>query len=226
MPPACSVEARHRRQANPRPGRPWIALALFTVADLPFLTKPFHIDDPVYLWVARQIQSRPLDFYGFTVNWYGTAESVAEVMQNPPLTSYYVALAALVGGWGEVAIHLAMLLPALGVILGTFRLARTLDADPLISVLLLAFTPAFLVSATTVMSDVLALCLWGGRSISGSGASAAIVMGCSPQAPCWRARDSSPSTWTSRSFPSSSRTVSPGAGDSAGGSSGCSFPSP
>ena len=101
------------------PDAPWIALALFTVAYLPFLSKPFHVDDPVYLWVARQIQSRPFDFYGFTINWYGTAESAAEVMQNPPLTSYYVALAALVGGWGEVALHLAMLLPALGVILGT-----------------------------------------------------------------------------------------------------------
>ena len=137
---------------------PLAILLLFTVCYLPFIAKAFHIDDPLFLWSARQIQAHPLDFYGFKVNWYGEAKPMAEVMQNPPLTAYYLALAAWLAGWSEVALHLAMLLPALGVLLGTYRLARALGADASIAALVTAFTPALFVSATTVMSDVPALC--------------------------------------------------------------------
>jgi len=139
-------------------GAPLLALLLFTACYLPFVAKPFHIDDPLFLWSAHHIQSHPLDFYGFPVNWYGDAKPMADVMQNPPLTAYYLALVAWLAGWSEVALHLAMLLPALGALLGTYRLARALDADAPMAVLVTAFTPAFFVSSTTVMSDVLALC--------------------------------------------------------------------
>ncbi len=46
------------------------------------------------------------------------------VTENPPLASYYLALAAGIFGWSEIALHFAFLLPALAVILGTHRLAR------------------------------------------------------------------------------------------------------
>jgi 4-amino-4-deoxy-L-arabinose transferase-like glycosyltransferase len=156
------VAPRPRRVAPTLPAKPGtylLAILLFTACYLPFLAKPFHIDDPLFLWSARQIQAHPLDFYGFSVNWYGDSNPMSEVMQNPPLTSYYLALAALLAGWSEVALHLAMLLPALGVLLGTYRLARALDADASMAALVTAFSPALFVSATTVMSDVLALCL-------------------------------------------------------------------
>jgi 4-amino-4-deoxy-L-arabinose transferase-like glycosyltransferase len=83
-----------------------------------------------------------------------------QVMKNPPLASHYLALAGAVLGWSEVAMHVAMLLPALGVVGGTWVLARSMSRRPGLAALAAAFSPVFLVSSTTVMSDVVMLCAW------------------------------------------------------------------
>jgi 4-amino-4-deoxy-L-arabinose transferase-like glycosyltransferase len=83
-----------------------------------------------------------------------------DVMQNPPLTSYYIALAAAVFGWGEPALHLAFLLPAVAVIAATYRLAERFCTRPALAALAVLLTPAFLVTSTGVMSDTLALAFW------------------------------------------------------------------
>ena len=41
----------------------------------PFLGKAVHVDDPLFVWAAQQICRHPLDFYGFSVNWYGVRAS-------------------------------------------------------------------------------------------------------------------------------------------------------
>jgi 4-amino-4-deoxy-L-arabinose transferase-like glycosyltransferase len=82
------------------------------------------------------------------------------IMQNPPLSSYYIALMASFLGWSEPAMHGAFLVPAVAAILGTFFLARRLCNSPLLAALLLLFTSVFLVSATGVMCDVWLLALW------------------------------------------------------------------
>jgi 4-amino-4-deoxy-L-arabinose transferase-like glycosyltransferase len=125
-----------------------------------FLNKPFHEDDPLFLWAAQQIQRNPADFYGFKVNWYTSEVPMAEVTKNPPLTSYYIALAAWVFGWSELALHLVFLLPATGVVVGTYLLAERFGSRPMLAALSALFTPAFLVSSTNVMSDTLMLCFW------------------------------------------------------------------
>ncbi len=140
---------------------PRLTLLLVVLAALaPFLAKPFNIDDPLFLWTARQIQAHPADPYGFKVNWYGTADSMWWVTENPPLASYYLALAAGFLGWSEVALHFAMLLPAVAAILGTHRLARRFCHSPLLAALATLCTPVFLVSGTTVMCDVMMLAFW------------------------------------------------------------------
>jgi 4-amino-4-deoxy-L-arabinose transferase-like glycosyltransferase len=145
----------------------WVAahpkrtLALAVVIALgPFLGKPFNMDDPLFVWTARQIHAQPCNPYGFNVNWYGSAAPMWGVTQNPPLASYYLALAAGVLGWSEIALHVAFLLPALAVILGTYRLARHFCSQPLLAALATLFTPVFLVSSTSVMCDVLMLAFW------------------------------------------------------------------
>jgi len=135
-----------------------VLIAATTLLLLPFLTKPLHIDDPMYVWTAQQIRSHPLDPYGFEVNWHGVAAPMPDVMKNPPLVSYYLAAASLLLGWSEAALHLALLLPAIGVILGVYALARELAARPMLAALATLSTPVFLVSASTLMSDVAMLC--------------------------------------------------------------------
>ena len=85
---------------------------------------------------------------------------MSEVNQNPPLASYYAALVGSVAGWSERALHLGFTLPALGVILGTYYLARRLTQSPLLAAVATLLTPGFLVSATGLMCDTMMLAIW------------------------------------------------------------------
>lgn len=141
--------------------RPQLMLTLAVLAALgPFLGKPFNIDDPLFLWAARQIQAHPANPYGFDVNWYGFTMPMWEVTKNPPLACYFLAAAAALLGWSEIALHTAFLLPAVAVILGTYRLARRWCQRPALAACVTLFTPVYLVSSTTVMCDILMLAFW------------------------------------------------------------------
>ncbi len=140
---------------------PYWALTLAVLAALgPFLTKPFNVDDPLFIWTAHQIQAHPGNPYGFNVNWYGTMEPMWYVTRNPPLACYYLALAAGIFGWGETALHFTFLLPAVAAIIGAYQLARRFCNHPILAALVTLFTPVFLISSTTVMCDVPMLAFW------------------------------------------------------------------
>jgi 4-amino-4-deoxy-L-arabinose transferase-like glycosyltransferase len=148
-------------RAAPAGSRAVLLLAALTaLALLPFAGKAFHIDDTLFLKAARQIQAHPLDFYGFSVNWYGTEQPMWQVMKNPPLASYFIALVTAIAGEKEIALHVAFLVPAIAAILGTYVLARRLSPHPLLAALATLFCPAFLVSSTNVMCDTLLLAFW------------------------------------------------------------------
>src|SRR4051794_5483908 len=139
-------------ETNPLRRRRGLELAVLAVAlaacMLPFATKAYHIDDTLFVWAAQHISERPFDFYGFDVHWYATWEPMSRVTQNPPAACYYLALAGSMFGWGEVALHVAMLFPAWGTIWGTYRLAERFGTRPLPAALLTLFTPAMLVCGT------------------------------------------------------------------------------
>jgi len=135
----------------------FLAIAAVIAALAPFLNKAFHIDDPLFLWIAHQVSQHPADPYGFSVNWYGSAKPMFSIMQNPPLNAYYIALAAKFLGWSELAIHGAFLVPAVAAVLGTFFLAQRLSGSPLLGALLTLFMPVFLV------------CCRGRRNVRASG---------------------------------------------------------
>ncbi len=139
----------------------FLILTAVTLACLcPFLGKAFYIDDPLFIWSARHILSEPWNFYNFTVNWNGFEQPMAAVTQNPPLDSYYLALVGWLFGWSEIALHAGFLLPALALVLGTYRLARSFCAHPLAAALITATAPAFLLSGTSVMCDTMMLAYW------------------------------------------------------------------
>ena len=127
---------------------------------LPFLGKAFHIDDPLFLWNAEQILRSPLDFYGSNVNWLGSTGPMAFQTMNPPLSSYLLAAVVALLGGGEVGIHAAFLIVSLACVVGMMALARELDTNPWLAALAASLTPVFLVSSTSLMSDVLMLALW------------------------------------------------------------------
>lgn len=138
----------------------WLLVLVTLLALLPFLAKPFNIDDPLFIWIARHIQSHPADPYGFSVNWYGYDWPVWDITRNPPLACYYLSLAGALFGWSEVALHGAFLLPAIAAVLGTHRLAARFCHRPILAAIVTLFSPVFLVSATTLMCDVMMLAFW------------------------------------------------------------------
>jgi 4-amino-4-deoxy-L-arabinose transferase-like glycosyltransferase len=137
-----------------------IPAAVTIVCLIPFANKAFHIDDPLFIWSAKQIQSSPADFYGFSVNWYGWEAPMAEVTKNPPVTCYYIALVASLFGWSEVAMHIAFLIPAVAMALGTYCLAERFCSRPALAALAAVLTPGFLVSSTNIMCDTMMLAFW------------------------------------------------------------------
>jgi 4-amino-4-deoxy-L-arabinose transferase-like glycosyltransferase len=138
----------------------WLLLLLIAACLLPFLHKAFNIDDPLFLWAAKHIVQHPLDPYGFPVVWYRTSMPMSEVMKNPPLASYFLALIGFWAGWSEPVLHSLFLLPAVAVILAIHQVAREMTRSPLTAAIATLATPVFLISATSVMCDVPMLALW------------------------------------------------------------------
>jgi len=118
------------------------------------------MDDNLFINSARQIQKTPLDFYGFNINWYGTEMRGAEVIKNPPLASYYIAIVSSLFGEKEVVLHIAFMVFPLLLAYGAYCLARRFCEDPLFAALLAGVSPVCLVSSTNVMCDVMMLSFW------------------------------------------------------------------
>ena len=135
-------------------------VALLALMLAPFAGRAFHMDDPLFLWAAKQIQINPANPYDFTVNWYGVEQPMSAVMENPPLASYLLALVGRIAGLTEVPAHLAFFISALAGAFGMYLVARRFCGDAVTAVAISVFTPVFFVSSLTVMSDVLMLTFW------------------------------------------------------------------
>src|SRR5271155_4128021 len=147
--------------SNRRQRVQYVLLAVAVLACLlPFSGKAFNVDDTLFIYIARQITYHPLDPYGFKVNWFLSAVPMALETKNPPLAAYYIAAAASVVGWTERALHFAFLLPALAVVLGTYRLAQRFTNSPVLAAAATLLAPGLLVSANSVMCDTMMLALW------------------------------------------------------------------
>ncbi|MCZ7648372.1 MAG: glycosyltransferase family 39 protein [Planctomycetota bacterium] len=159
MPEAPNETAAAEADPSIRRDQAFVA-ALVLACLLPFLGKPIHLDDPMFLWIAQRIPAHPLRPLDFHLNWEGWSTPAHLIHFSPLAHSYFLALVGAVLGWSEIALHLGMLLPALAFALGVLSLARGLCAHPRLAALLAVATPAFLVSASTLMGDLPMLACW------------------------------------------------------------------
>jgi tetratricopeptide (TPR) repeat protein len=140
---------------------PLIVIGIILLVCLgPFVNKAVHVDDPLFLWTGKWIQKHPADFFGFEVNWFGCARPMWLANCNPPLMSYFLAAVASVSGWNEIVLHLACLAVAFMAAAGVYALAKRWCGRPLLATVVAIFTPAFLVSSSSLMCDVLMLAFW------------------------------------------------------------------
>ena len=140
---------------------PFIAIGgILAICLAPFANKAIQTDDALFVWIAQWIQRHPCDFYGGTINWWGSAIPMWEANMNPPLMSYFLAGVASLFGWHEIPLHLACLLITFTAAAGIYALAKMWCERPLLATTIALVTPAFLVSATNLMCDMLMLTFW------------------------------------------------------------------
>lgn len=132
-------------------------LALLGAAALllvPFLGKAVNIDGAFFLAIADNITRHPLHPYDFTYNWTGRLDYVWDEMKNPPFIFYFQALLLKLGIRSDAGLNACFLIFPAAALLGMLALARKTVRRPLYPCLLLLASPAFLVSATSIMMDV------------------------------------------------------------------------
>lgn len=140
-----------------RTAKDLIILAVFTLLCLlPFISKPFNVDDPFYIRMAEHIQKDPARPYSFSINWSGETRNAWDRMEAtfPPLIPYYIAATASVTGFGEVPLHLAFLIFPLIAAASMYFILKKYSDSPLPYALIFASAPAFLVTATSIMLDI------------------------------------------------------------------------
>ena len=137
-----------------------IPVVITVVCLAPFVGKAFHMDDPLFMWAAKHILTKPADFYGFAVNWYSTTRQMSNVTKNPPLACYFIALAGKFFGFGEVPLHTTFIVAAVAAATGIYYLGRMLCSQPIPAALAAILTPGFLVSSTNIMCDTTMLAFW------------------------------------------------------------------
>lgn len=139
-----------------------IVLGASLVVHLVFINKAYHIDDPLFIYAARQILEDPTDPYAAMINWSGEVKRMADFFSNPPGLSYYLAFIIFCFGENEVIIHLAMIPFSLLALLFSIKIFQHFTNKEWQASLVLLCSPIFLVSMTNVMPDIAMLAFFLG----------------------------------------------------------------
>jgi hypothetical protein len=171
----------------------WPALLLAIVCLLPFLNKPFVIDDPEYLMIARQVVKHPTHPADFTVCWNMNKgpDCIKLYALTPGNTLMgYALVPTVLTGTHEWTAHFTQLVLAWIAVLAMASLVLRLGWDrqhAIVGALLLVATAPFLPMASTAMPDILAtaialvamerLAAWKAEQKWSQGAAAAVALG-------------------------------------------------
>ncbi len=169
----------------------WPALLLAAACLIPFLNKPFNIDDPHFLTMAQQIVKHPLHPKDFEILWntYETRMKAYLLTPGNELMGY-VLVPAVLGGAHEWMAHLTQLVLVWISVVAMASLVLRLGWNRWYAgagALLLVALPPFLPMASTAMPDILAttlavvamerLAAWKAERKWGQGAAAAVALG-------------------------------------------------
>jgi hypothetical protein len=137
----------------------WAALGFGLLVGLANAAKPVHIDDTLYLEVARRIVTHPLDPYGGILNWQQVPERTYNVSISPPLLSYWFAFVMTVAGENIALLHVSMIPWLLLACWALYRLAERWSDSGLIAVLLVVGGPAVTVGMNLMLDVPLLACV-------------------------------------------------------------------
>ncbi len=119
-----------------------LVAGLTALLTLPFIAKPWHVDEPLFLAVARHILADPGHPLDFAFNWYGKLAPMATINNTPPLFLYLLALALKLTGGAEWGMRLLFWPLNVLTAIGFYRLASRYLKEPLYPVLIAVAAPA------------------------------------------------------------------------------------
>lgn len=129
-------------------------LGIWLVATAFNLTKAVHIDDTIYLEIARWINVSPLHPLSGEVNWVNTLEPIYRISSSPLLFIYGLAAVLRWFGEFEVALHAFMAIFTGLCVWGFYNLSSLLKIQHKMALTtMLAWGPAFIPSQN-LMLDV------------------------------------------------------------------------
>jgi hypothetical protein len=169
----------------------WPALLLATLCLVPFLNKPFFIDDSFFLTQARQIVKHPMHPMDFDICWDNTVNCTKAYALTPGNALMgYVLVPTVLAGAHEWMAHLTQVVLVWIAIVAMTSLIFRLGWDrwhAMACALLLVAIPPFLHMASTAMPDILAtavalvamerLAAWKNEQKWSQGVAAAIALG-------------------------------------------------
>jgi len=141
--------------------RGWEGLGLACLVaaiTLPFLDKPFHIDDVFTLQGIENVLRSPLDPIGGMVGWATEPRLLRRFELNPPFLPYFLAPFARISGSSEIVLHAAMIPFYLALGASLLWLGRRFTHSSWLVLLLVMTSPAVTVSGN-LMRDVPATAL-------------------------------------------------------------------
>lgn len=124
---------------------------LVLLLTLPFINKPFHIDDNVFIYQARHLIKEPLDPYSFDLS---PVRQGMTFISDPPLISYYIAVIIYLFGESEWILHLSYVLFSLLIGILTYFISKKFVRKSLYPALFLVASTAFIISSHSVMLDI------------------------------------------------------------------------
>lgn len=156
------------RSARPPGASPWsstrveVALVvIFTLLmTLPFIFRPFHMDDAGFLEFARVRQERPLEVALADYTFFGNENPVFIDTHPPLLSSYQALLIRIAGSESETFLHLGFLVFPLVTAVSMYYLSRRFTRHRLLATLLLVGSPGVVVMSHGLMSDLPGLSMW------------------------------------------------------------------
>lgn len=128
----------------------WLVL-IFTVFNLFFINKAYHIDDPFTITIAKAIGEH---FIRVPQIYQGNLIFMGEVCDNPLFLGYYYAPIIKLLGDKEAWLHLFYLPFSLLVIISMYILSRRFVGKGIFTVLCLSVTPVFIVMSQNIMLDI------------------------------------------------------------------------
>jgi len=130
------------------------------IATLPFINKPFHIDEPLFLYSARSINKNIVMPYNFSFPAENRIRTGFDGFTNPPLNSYFIALISHFFGEREMVLHSFFIIFAIFASFSILMLSSLFVKNTLLATFLSITTPVFILQSHSLMPDIAVLGFW------------------------------------------------------------------